>query len=218
MPTRSRHVTRIGGYIYSMLLTTDTLEKRTRPDAARPRFDDIFMELAVNLAKRSHCIKAQVGAVLTRETRIISIGYNGPPAGTHNCDEEFPDVGCPRDSKGSCSLALHAEQNAILYAAKNGSELEGATIYITLSPCIACARIIFSMKIARVIFLHSYAQYKGISADEGVDFLRRFGVTVERYEPGDGVMLLSELAGAVDSSHVKNADANPAVGVADSGL
>lgn len=151
---------------------------------ARPRFDDIFMELAVNLAKRSHCIKAQVGAVLTRDTRIISIGYNGPPAGTHNCDEEFPGVGCPRDSKGSCSLALHAEQNAILYAAKNGSEVEGATIYVTLSPCIACARIIYSMKIARVVYLHSYAEYKGIPSDEGVDFLRRFGVTVERYEAG----------------------------------
>ena len=62
----------------------------------RPEFDDIFMELAKNLAQRSHCIKAQVGAVLTKDTRIISIGYNGPPAGTHNCDEEFPEVGCPQ--------------------------------------------------------------------------------------------------------------------------
>ena len=175
-----------------MLLTNVTPATHTRPDAVRPRFDDIFMELAINLAKRSHCIRAQVGAVLARETRIISIGYNGPPAGTHNCDEEFPGTGCPRDSKGSCSLALHAEQNAILYAAKNGSEIEGATIYITLSPCIACARIIYSMKINRVVFLNSYAEYKGIGSDEGVDFLRRFGVTVERYVPGSGVTVLSE--------------------------
>jgi dCMP deaminase len=152
----------------------------------KPRFDDIFMELAVNLSKRSHCIKAQVGAVLTKETRIISIGYNGPPSGTHNCDEEFPDVGCPRDSKGSCSLALHAEQNAILYAAKNGAVIEGATIYVTLSPCIACARIIFSMKIAKVIFLHSYARYKGIPTDEGVEFLRKFGVETVQYQPSEG--------------------------------
>ncbi|TAE27791.1 MAG: cytidine deaminase [Cytophagales bacterium] len=158
----------------------------------RPHFDDIFMELAVNLAKRSHCIKAQVGAVLTKETRIISIGYNGPPAGTHNCDDEFPDLGCPRDSKGSCSLALHAEQNAILYAAKNGSDIAGSTLYVTLSPCIACARIIYSMKIERVIFLHSYAQYKGIGTDEGVDFLRRFGVQVDEYAPGDGFSLVSD--------------------------
>ncbi|MEZ0541154.1 deoxycytidylate deaminase [Fibrella arboris] len=155
----------------------------------KPRFDDIFMELAVNLAKRSHCIKAQVGAVLTKETRIISIGYNGPPAGTHNCDEEFPESGCPRDSKGSCSLALHAEQNAILYAAKNGSAIEGATIYVTLSPCIACARIIYSMKISRVVYLHSYAEYKGIGSDEGVDFLTKFGIDVERYIPTSGFLL-----------------------------
>ena len=161
---------------------------------ARPRFDDIFMDLAINLARRSHCIKAQVGAVLTRDTRIISIGYNGPPAGTHNCDEEFPGVGCPRDSKGSCSLALHAEQNAILYAAKNGSEVEDATIYITLSPCIACARIIYSMKIARVVYLNSYAEYKGIASDEGVDFLSRFGVAVERYTTGGDSGILAESA------------------------
>ncbi len=148
----------------------------------KPDFDDIFMDLAVNLAKRSHCIKAQVGAVLAKDTRIISIGYNGPPAGTHNCDSEFPEFGCPRDSKGSCSLALHAEQNAILYAAKNGTSIEGATIYVTLSPCLPCARIIFSMKIKKVIFYKSYAQYKGIVADEGVDFLRKFGVEVIQYQ------------------------------------
>ena len=147
----------------------------------RPAFDDIFMELAVNLAKRSHCIKAQVGAVLTQDTRIISIGYNGPPAGTHNCDEEFPIAGCERDSKGSCSLALHAEQNAILYAAKNGTSIDGSTIYVTLSPCIACARIIYSMKISKVVFLDSYADFKGIGKDEGVEFLRKFGVEVVKY-------------------------------------
>ena len=85
----------------------------------KPSFDEIYMELAENLAKRSHCVKAKVGAVLTKDTRIISLGYNGPPAGTHNCDEVWPEDGCARDSKGSCSLALHAEQNAILYAARN---------------------------------------------------------------------------------------------------
>jgi dCMP deaminase len=148
----------------------------------KPDFDDIFMDLAINLAKRSHCIKAQVGAVLTKDTRIISIGYNGPPSGTHNCDVEFPNEGCPRDSKGSCSLALHAEQNAILYAAKNGATIEGATIYVTLSPCISCARIIFSMKIKKVIFYKSYANYKGLATDEGVDFLRKFGVEVVQYD------------------------------------
>ncbi len=147
----------------------------------RPEFDNIFMDLAINLAKRSHCIKRHVGAVLVKDTRIISIGYNGPPSGTHNCDEEFPEDGCPRDSKGSCYLALHAEQNAILYAVKNNSSVEGATVYVTLSPCIACARVMFSMGISKVIYLNSYAEYKGIEKDEGVEFLRKFGVEAVKF-------------------------------------
>ena len=147
----------------------------------KPSFDHIFMNLAIDLAKRSHCVKAQVGAVLTRDTRIISIGYNGPPAHTHNCDEEWPADGCPRDSKGSCSLALHAEENAILYAVKNGARLEGATLYTTLSPCLPCARLIFSAGIKQVYFDKSYAEYKGLASDEGVDFLNRFGVKAEKF-------------------------------------
>jgi len=140
------------------------------------------MELAEKLALRSHCVKAQVGAVLTKDTRIISLGYNGPPAGTHNCDIEFPVVGCPRDSKGSCSLALHAEQNAILYAAKNNVSMQGATLYVTLSPCISCARVIYTTGIQKVYFKDSYAKFKGLTNDEGVDFLKRFGVEVCEYK------------------------------------
>jgi dCMP deaminase len=144
-------------------------------------FDHIFMNLATDLAKRSHCVKAQVGAVLTKDTRIISIGYNGPPAHTHNCDEEWPGIGCPRDSKGSCSLALHAEENAILYAVKNGANLEGATLYTTLSPCLPCSRLIYSAGIKKVLFDKSYAAYKGLLNDEGVDFLNKFGVSATRF-------------------------------------
>lgn len=142
----------------------------------KPSFDSIFMNLASDLALRSHCVKAQVGAVLTKDTRIISIGYNGPPAGTHNCDEEWPESGCPRDSKNSCSLALHAEENAILYAVKNGMNLSGSTLYLTLSPCISCARIIYSSGVKKVLYKNSYAKYKGLPNDEGVDFLNKFGV------------------------------------------
>jgi dCMP deaminase len=157
----------------------------------KPGFDDIYMELAVNLSRKSHCVKLKVGAVLTKDTRIVSLGYNGPPAGTHNCDDEWPDNGCPRDSKGGCSLALHAEQNAILYAAKNRVTLEDATLYLTLSPCLPCARMIYSSGIKKVLFLNSYSEYKGIATDEGVDFLRKFGVTVEQFTP-EG-MLESEI-------------------------
>ena len=147
----------------------------------RPAFDDIFMELAVNLAKRSHCIKRHVGAVLTKDTRIISIGYNGPPSGTHNCDVEWPGVGCPRDSKGGCSLAIHAEQNAILYAVKNKTDVEGCHAIHHAFTCLACARIIYSMGIKKVLYLNSYAEHKGLASDEGVDFLKKFGVGTERY-------------------------------------
>ncbi|WP_423147258.1 deoxycytidylate deaminase [Rubrolithibacter danxiaensis] len=147
----------------------------------KPGFDTIFMNLASDLAKRSHCVKAQVGAVLAKDTRIISIGYNGPPAGTHNCDEEWPLTGCPRDVRGSCSLALHAEENAILYAVKNGASLEGSTLYVTLSPCLPCARLIYSSGIKKVFFKNSYAEYKGLPSDEGVDFLNKFGVETQKY-------------------------------------
>lgn len=149
---------------------------------SKPSFNDIYMELASQIAVKSHCVMKQVGAVITKDTRIVSLGYNGPPAGTHNCDEEWPGTGCPRSSKGSCSLALHAEENAILYATKNKTTLEGATLYVTLSPCLSCARIIFTTGIRKVFYLHSYAEYKGIANDEGIDFLSKFGVEVQRYE------------------------------------
>lgn len=144
-------------------------------------FDDIYMDLAKNLSRKSHCVKAKVGAVISKDTRIVSLGYNGPPAGTHNCDQEWPIDGCARDRKGGCSLALHAEANAILYASKNQITMEGATLYVTLSPCIACAKIIYTTGIKKVIYLDSYAAFKGIDIEEGVEFLRRFGVSVEQY-------------------------------------
>jgi dCMP deaminase len=152
---------------------------------SKPSFDHIFMNLAADLAKRSHCVKAQVGAVLSKDTRIISIGYNGPPAGTHNCDVEWPVTGCPRDARGSCSLALHAEENAILYAVKNGADLGGSTLYLTLSPCLPCARLIFSSGIRKVLYKNSDAQFKGLASDEGVDFLTRFGVEVIHFRETD---------------------------------
>lgn len=151
-------------------------------DDLKPSFEDIYMDLAINLAKRSHCVKMKVGSVIAKDTRIVSLGYNGPPAGTHNCDEEWPQEGCPRSNKGGCSLALHAEENAILYAAKNKVDLEGACLYVTLSPCLPCARMIFTTGIKKVFYLDSYAEYKGMASDEGVDFLTKFGVEVKKYQ------------------------------------
>lgn len=150
-----------------------------------PSFDDIYMNLAANLAAKSHCVKKKVGAVISKDTRIVSLGYNGPPAGTHNCDEEWPETGCARDRKGGCTLALHAEANAILYAAKNRMTLEGATLYVTLSPCLPCARIIYTTGIRKVYFKELYSEYKGLEQEEGLDFLRRFGVEVIQYNAKD---------------------------------
>lgn len=152
----------------------------TRPP--KPSFDDIYMDLAQSLGLKSHCVKMGVGAVITKDTRIVSLGYNGPPAGTHNCDEEWPETGCPRSVKGGCSLALHAEENAILYAAKNRILLENSTLYVTLSPCLPCSRMIYTSGIKRVVYLDSYAAYKGFDIDEGIEFLRKFGVIVEKYQ------------------------------------
>jgi len=147
----------------------------------RPSYDDIYMDLAINLSKRSHCVKMKVGAVIAKETRIVSLGYNGPPAGTHNCDEQWPDEGCPRSSQGSCSLAVHAEENAILYAAKNKVDLEGSTLYTTLSPCLPCARMAFTTGVKRIIYLDSYADFKGMEKEEGLEFLEKFGVDTQKY-------------------------------------
>jgi dCMP deaminase len=168
----------------SEMLQTDTKNSKK---VKTPSFDDIYMNLAESLAQKSHCVKQKVGAVLTKETRIVSLGYNGPPAGTHNCDEEWPENGCARDRKGSCSLALHAEANAILYAAKNKVDMDGSTLYVTLSPCLPCARIIFSVGIKKVFYLKSYAHYKGIESDEGVEFLTKFGIQVSQYIPDSNV-------------------------------
>ena len=147
----------------------------------RPEFDDLYMELAVRIAPRSHCIRRHVGAVIAKDDRIISTGYNGPPSKTYNCDADFPEKGCSYDSKDGCYLAIHAEQNAILYAVRNRGNLENATLYVTLSPCISCARLIYHTGIRRVLYLNSYAEYKKIEADEGIAFLREFSVEVKRY-------------------------------------
>ena len=146
-------------------------------------FDDLYMNLAFGLAKRSHCLRQKVGAVLAKEHRIISVGYNGPPANTHNCDEDFvQEGGCPTTRTGGCHLAIHAEQNAILYAIKNKTpSLVDAVLYVTLSPCLPCARMVLSMGIKRLLYAESYAKYKGLKEEEGLEFLKTYQVQVEHW-------------------------------------
>jgi dCMP deaminase len=136
--------------------------------------DQIAIQVATIMASFSRCVRRKVGAVIVKEERIVSTGYNGPPSGTVNCDELYPGEGCSISDIGTCSLALHAEENAIMFALKNGVNLKGAKLFSTLSPCLACARIIKQSGINEVWFLESYA--KKDQPDYGVEFLVKFGV------------------------------------------
>ncbi len=148
----------------------------------RTPFDEIYMKLAIDLAGRSHCIKKKVGCVITKDKHIVAASYNGPPKGTYNCDEKWPKEGCPRSLRGGCSLSLHAEQNGILYALKNRANLNGGTLYVTLSPCLPCARIILSVGITTVFYKDSYASFKGLAIEEGVVFFKTFGIKTIHYQ------------------------------------
>ena len=146
------------------------------------KYESIYMKLACEYANHSHCIKRHVGAVLTKDTRVIATGYNGPPENYANCDIEWPDKGCQRDANGGCSHAIHAEQNAIMHALRNGADTTCAELFVTLSPCLPCAKLIHSSGITRVVYLKSYAEYKGLEVDEGVKFLKDFGIQVEKFD------------------------------------
>ncbi len=143
--------------------------------------DKVFITLALSISKKSKCIKRQVGAVVVKMGRVVSTGYNGPPAGNYNCNKDFFETGCPRTSSNGCSYALHAELNAIVFAYKNNIDLIGVTIYITLSPCIDCAKLIYITGIKKVVFLHKYSEYKKLDKEEGIEFLETFGVTVYNF-------------------------------------
>ena len=118
----------------------------------RPNWHEYFLNIACEVAKRSTCPRARVGAVIVREHRIISTGYNGSPAGEDHCD----DVGCyVRD--GHCQRAIHAETNAIAAAAKFGQAVEGATLYYwdslnrVASSCVKCSQIMKAAGISNII-------------------------------------------------------------------
>ena len=125
----------------------------------RPSWDSYFMQLAIVVAGRSTCLRRQVGAVLVKEKQILSTGYNGSPSGLLHCDE----VGCLRQSLGVPSgerheicRAVHAEQNALVQAAKHGVAIAGADLYTTLQPCVQCTKMIINAGILRVVYTHSY--------------------------------------------------------------
>ncbi|HKK67787.1 MAG TPA: dCMP deaminase family protein [Bacteroidales bacterium] len=128
------------------------------------QFDVHYLQMAQIWAKNSYCDRRKVGALLVKERMIISDGYNGTPAGFENDCEDENHLTKP--------YVLHAEANAITKVAKSGNDSEGATLYVTTSPCIECSKLIIQAGIVRVVFLDRY------SNTEGLELLERAGIEV----------------------------------------
>jgi len=145
------------------------------------RLDTTFMNFALTLADLSHCARVQVGAVITLNNRVVSTGYNGTPSGYENCDYHFRnhDKNDPnfREEHGLWSKhEVHGEMNAILMAAKHGISVDGGTVYVTISPCMDCAKAIIVSGIKRVVY---YKEYDRDSYP--LEFLTECGVKVEKW-------------------------------------
>jgi len=118
---------------------------------SRPSWDVYFMGIAFAVAQRSTCDRAHVGAIIVKEKRILTTGYNGAPTGLPHCD----DVGHLMVD-GHCVRTLHAEQNAIIQAARYGVSVLGGTIYVTHQPCLTCAKMIINAGLVRVVYAGAY--------------------------------------------------------------
>jgi dCMP deaminase len=151
-------------------------KKRVDP---RPDWDTYFMEIAAVTATRANCSRRKVAAVVVSENRVISTGYNGTPRGVKNCFEG----GCARCSGAAPSgasleecICVHAEQNAICQAAYYGTRLAGASLYVTISPCLTCAKMIINAGIREVIYGGDYA-----FTEQTERLLKEAKVTCRRY-------------------------------------
>lgn len=123
-------------------------------------WDEYFMEMAELTAKRSTCLRRQVGAVIVKDRHIIATGYNGAPRGLKHCDEKGgclrQQLGVPSGQRHELCRALHAEQNAIIQAATLGQSIEDGTIYVTHQPCVICAKMIINAGIKRIVVREAY--------------------------------------------------------------
>ena len=127
----------------------------------RPSWDEYFMDMAVLTAKRSTCLRRQVGAVIVKDRHMIASGYNGAPRGINHCGDREggclrQQLGVPSGEKHELCRALHAEQNAIIQAAIHGQSIEGGTIYVTNQPCVICAKMIINAGIGRIVVKEGY--------------------------------------------------------------
>ncbi|MBQ0077515.1 MAG: dCMP deaminase family protein [Bacteroidales bacterium] len=135
------------------------------------KFDKRYLEMAQVWARNSYCKRRQVGALLVKDRMIISDGYNGTPSGFENVCEDADGVTKP--------YVLHAEANAISKVAKSGNSADGATLYVTASPCLECAKLIIQAGIKRVVYSDEYR------LKDGIDLLRRAGIECELVVPDE---------------------------------
>lgn len=133
-------------------------------DVKQKKYDKAYLRLAIEWGKLSYCKRKQVGAIIVRNRMIISDGYNGSPSGFENC--------CEDENNLTHWYVLHAEANAILKVARSTQTCENATLYITLSPCKECSKLIHQSGIKRVVYLEEYKD------NSGIDFLIKAGVQV----------------------------------------
>ena len=145
-------------------------------DFKRPDWDNYFMDIAQVVAARANCSRRQVAAVIVKDRRVISTGYNGTPRGIKNCFEG----GCPRCNSDvpsghdltSC-VCSHAEENSIVQAAYHGISIKGATLYTTFSPCLLCSKMIINSGIEEVVYHQEYT-----IANQAFDLLKEAGIIV----------------------------------------
>ena len=146
------------------------------------KWDARMMELSHLIATWASCYQPnrKIGAVIVKDKRIMTTGYNGAPAGVKTCMERGEclrqKLGIPSGTRQEMCYAVHAEQNAIIQAAKLGSAIEGATLYCTHQPCVMCAKMIVNAGIVRVVYEQGYPD------DFSMEILSEAKVLVERYE------------------------------------
>ncbi len=130
------------------------------------KYDVAYLKMALEWAKLSYCKRMQVGALIVKDRTIISDGYNGTPSGFENC--------CEDENNKTKWYVLHAEANAILKISRSTQSCEGATLYLTLSPCKECSKLIFQSGIKRVVYIQDYPDNEGLVflKDAGVETLK----------------------------------------------
>src|SRR5439155_2867995 len=135
-------------------------------------WDEYFMNIAREVATRATCDRKHVGAVIVRDRSILATGYNGSIAGLPHCDEEGHLM-----EDGHCVRTIHAETNAVIQAARNGVRIDGASIYVTASPCFSCFKLIANAGIKKIVYSEFYR-------DERIfDFSKRLGIELAQASP-----------------------------------